>query len=167
MNLTDRQLRELLTAAKLPGFIWQLPDSSYETVSADWVRDNWSAWLDARPAELCVFRDAGGKPIRERPLWITDACDCDNLALGVVAHAQVGNALSAQKTRLPRGGVAFGFLFYMAEPAREENFRVDGWHAINWFVDHLGAVCFFEPGVGQVVELLDTERGTACFGLAA
>jgi rare lipoprotein A len=167
MQITDHQLREILQASHLPGYLWQLADSTYETVSADWVVENWNAWLESRPSELVVFGDAAGKTIRLRPLWIAEACDCDDLSIGNVAYAQVGNALSAQKTRLPRGGLAFGFLFYMAGPSRVENFGVSGMHSINWFIDHDSTVRFFEPGVGRAVELLDPERATATFGLAA
>lgn len=167
MHLTYKELRELLTAEKMPGFLWQFPDENYGTVSAEWVLENWSAWLDARPAQLVVWRDAGGKRVRERPLWLEEMSDCDNLALGTVTHAQVGNALAGQRTRLPRGGVAYGFLFYTAGPARPENFNVSGGHAINWFVDHERRLRFFEPGVGRIVELNAEERGSAWFGLAA
>lgn len=167
MSLTYQELRDLIMAEGVPAFSWQFPDTTYETVSVSWVAENWSAWLQARPGELCVFADAGGKAIRSRPLWIEDCSDCDNLALGTVAHAQVGNALSGQRTRLPRGGLAYGFLFYTAGPAREENFRVEGGHSINWFVDHGRVVRFFEPGMGRIVELNPTERSSAWFGLAA
>lgn len=167
MNITQKQVRDILVAAKIPGWLWQLPDDNYETVSEDWVRDNWSAWLDARPAELVIFRDAGGKSVRDRPVWIAECDDCDNLAIGSVAHAQVGNALAAKATGAARGGLAYGFLFYVANPARPENFGVFGPHSIQWFIDHSLTLRFFEPGVGQVVEPLDAERSTACFGLAA
>jgi hypothetical protein len=165
--MTYQELRDLLTAAGMPAFLWQLPDATYETVSPGWVGENWVAWLEARPPELCVFRNAGGKSIRDRPLWIADCCDCDNLAIGTFAHGQVGNALAGQRARMPRGGVAYGFLFYDAGPARPENFNVSGEHSINWFVDHERVVRFFEPGVGQLVDLNATERSSAWFGLAA
>lgn len=167
MNLTQAALRTALATAGLPASLWQLPDVSYETVSEAWVRDNWNAWLEARPADLVVFRDAGGKRIRSRPLWIAEASDCDNLALGVVAHGDVGNALASLHVPAVRGGLAFGVLFYVAETARPGNFGVAGGHAINWFVTHDGAVGFFEPGVGEVTDLNTTERSTAWFGLAA
>lgn len=167
MSLTYQELRDLLTLEGLPAFAWQFPDETYETVSAEWVIENWSAWLDARPGELVVFRDAGGKRVRERPLWIADVCDCDNLAIGTLGHAQVGNALAGQRNRLPRGGLAYGVLFYTAAPAREENFRIEGGHAINWFVNHERAVRFFEPGMGAHVDLNPKERSSAWFGIAA
>jgi hypothetical protein len=167
MSLTYQELRDLLSAAGLPAWSWQFPDLTYETVSPDWVIDNWRAWLDARPGELCVFSDAGGKRLRQRPLWIAECDDCDNLAIGTLAHAQVGNALSGQKYRLPRGGIAYGFLFYTAAPSRPENFNIEGGHAINWFVAHDRVVRFFEPGMGMAVELSEKERGSAWFGLAA
>lgn len=167
MTLNYRELRDLITAAGLPAVAWQFPDTAYETVSIRWVLENWSAWLEARPGELCVFGEAGGKRVRSRPLWIAEVCDCDNLALGTVAHAQVGNALTGQMNRLPRGGLAYGFLFYTAGPMRPDNFNVQGGHAINWFVDHDQSMRFFEPGVGREVHLNATERSSAWFGLAA
>lgn len=161
------KLAEILSRANLPGYLWQLPDASYETVSADWVIENWRAWLDARPIELCVCRDVGGKSVRERPLWIADVSDCDNLALGLTTHGHVGNATFARRIGQPRGGLAFGCLHYTASPARPANFNIEGGHAINWFVDHEGNVRFFEPGVGQLVDLNAKERGDAWFGYAA
>lgn len=167
MNMNPLDLQALLGAQGLPSYTWQLPDATYETASANWCLENWAAWLEARPGELCVFGEVMGKRVRVRPLWIADVCDCDNLAIGTVAHAQVGNALSGQRYRLPRGGLAFGFLFYSAGPARAENFHVEGGHAINWLVDHERVLRFFEPGTGTFVELNPTERSSAWFGLAA
>lgn len=164
--MTQAELRSLLTAAGLPALLWQLPDVSYEPVSHLWVRGNWLAWLDARPAELVVFRDAGGKRIRERPLWLSEASDCDNLAIGTVAHGQVGNALRSRRVGA-RGGLAYGFLFYVAGPARLENSNIAGGHAINWFVSPEHEVCFFEPGNGELVTLNTQERSTSWFGLAS
>jgi hypothetical protein len=160
-SLDRLALRSTLIRAGIAATLWQLPDGTYEPVSAEWVRENWQAWLDARPAELVVWRDAGGKRVRDRPVWLADSCDCDNLALGVMAHADVGNALFAQRTRRPRGGLAFGVLFYTAE------LRIAGGHAINWFVDHEGNVRFFEPGFGSQVNLTPQERSSTWFGLAA
>lgn len=165
--MTQSDLRQILSAAGLPAVLWQLPDVSYETVSPAWVLENWSAWLNARPAELVTFRDAGGKRMRDRPLWKAEVSDCDNLAIGTVAHAQVGNALSSRIATEPRGGLAYGFLFYTAGPARPENYNIAGGHAINWFVGHDRAVGFFEPGAGSLVDLNTTERSMSWFGLAA
>lgn len=165
--MTQSELRQNLTAAGLPAMLWQLPDNTYETVSPEWVIENWRAWLEARPIELVVIGEAFGKRKRDRPLWLNDSSDCDNLAIGNVAHAQVGNALSAQKYRLPRGGLAFGVLFYVAGPSRAENFFIEGGHAINWFVDHERVTRFFEPGTGLPVDLNQNERSTSWFGLAA
>lgn len=158
--MTATDLRALLAAAGLPVFTWQFPDAAYETVSAGWMDDNWQAWLDARPAELCVMGDAGGKRVRVRPLWLADAGDCDNLALGLMAHADVGNALASIRTGKTRGGLAMGVIFYVCTqiPA--------GSHAINWFVDHDGGVNFFEPATGSLLNLSTTERSSAWFGLA-
>lgn len=95
MQIMFQQLRDILSAAKLPAFMWQYPDATYETVSLGHVLEVWSAWLEARPAQLCVLGEVGGKTVRLRPLWISDASDCDDLAIGVMSHAQVGNALTA------------------------------------------------------------------------
>lgn len=164
--MTYRELRDFLVAAGLPATQWQLPDDTYETVSVDWVTENWVQWLHARPRELVLYRSVAGTRVPDRPLWLADASDCDNLALGTVAHAQVGNALLAQMVKQPRGGLAYGLVFYAAE-ARPDNFGVVGAHCINWFVDHERNVRFFEPGVGAIVTMRPTERSTAWFGLAA
>ena len=159
--MTAADLRMTLITAGLPATLWQLADETFETVSAEWVESNWGAWLEARPRELVQFAGIGGKSVRFRPLWIAEASDCDNLALGVVTHAQVGNALAAQKRGARRGGLAFGVMFYTAEGF------VRGPHAINWFVDHEQVVRFFEPAVGGFVSLNTAERSSAWFGLAA
>ncbi|MBI5771899.1 MAG: hypothetical protein HZA93_29270 [Verrucomicrobia bacterium] len=166
--MTQSDLRNLLTAAGLPAVLWQLPDLAYEPVSMDWVADNHLAWLEARPRELVVFADiGGGKTVRQRPLWLAEADDCDNLAIGLMAHGQVGNALAARRASAGRGGLAFGFLLYQAGPARLENYSVEGGHCINWFVDYESRVRFFEPGMGTGVELNTAERASAWFGLAS
>lgn len=167
MSMTQSELQNILTAAGLPAVLWQLPDLTFEPCSSDFVGLNWEAWLDARPAELVVFGEVSGKRVRLRPLWLEESDDCDNLAIGTMAWAQVGNARKAKLTGQPRGGLAYGFLFYQAGPARANNYNVSGGHAINWFVDYDNHVNFFEPGMGQLVELNTTERSTAWFGLAS
>lgn len=167
--LTSNVVKDLLTNVGIPAksFTWVLPDKSYEPVSADFVLRNWNAWLDARPAELIRVRQlGGGKSVRE-PRWERESGDCDNLALGTMVHAQVGNALAAVKRKSPRGGLAYGTLFYMAGPARAENYGISGGHAINWLISPALHVLFFEPAVGAFVNLTTTERSSAWFGLAA
>lgn len=159
--MTSAALRQLLLTAGLPAALWQLPDRSYEPVSLSAVEANWGAWLEARPLELCNTASKGGKLVRTSPRWIEEVSDCDNLALGLVAHAQVGNALAAYHRHTTRGGLALGVVFYVAQQ------RVQGGHAINWFVDHGGLVQFFEPGNGTRVNLNTQERSSAWFGLAA
>lgn len=165
--ITQQELRTILTSAGLPATLWQLPDTSYETVSETFVRDNWGAWLDARPPELITTYNVGGGLLRPVPRWIEGAGDCDNLALGTMAWANVGNALASVKRKQTRGGLAYGVLFYVAGPARLENFNVAGGHAINWLVQPTREVRFFEPGRGEFVDLNTTERSTSWFGLAA
>lgn len=166
MNITRQQLRDIIQAAGLPVGFWQLPDDSYETVSAEWAGENWSAWLDARPEELVLFSDRGGKRIRYAPKWTREVSDCDNLAIGTLAHAQVGNALASARQNITRGGLAYGILFYFAAPRPEAGFTGGG-HAINWFIDHSLAVNFFEPATGLCVPLTPAEKQSGFFGLAA
>lgn len=165
--MTRIELRDILSAAGLPAALWQFADETYETVSKSFVLENWRAWLEARPAELVVFGLAGGKRVRLRPLWAKDNSDCDNLAIGTMAWAQTGNALAAVRRKEARGGLAYGVKFYQAGPARPENFRVAGGHSINWFVEPSHVVSFFEPGMGEFVDLNSPERNSAWFGLAA
>lgn len=165
--MTQQELRLILVAAGLPAWSWQLPDLTFETCSREFVLANWRAWLDARPKELVVFGDVGGKRVRLRPLWLPGSGDCENLAMGTTAHAQTGNALKAQRTGVPRGGLEYGFLFYTAGPARPDNFNVAGGHSINWFVEPSHKVGFFESGVGQFVDPNPTERSASWFGLAS
>lgn len=167
MKITRDQLLELLTASGAsPMAAIMCGDEQLETVSGDWVRENWLAWLDARPDELVIWEVVYGVRMRVRPRWIAEVSDCDNLALGVVAHAQVGNALAAVHTGAARGGLAFGVLFYQAGPARPGNYGVAGGHAINWYVEHSGALSFWEPGVGHNVELTPEEKASVWFALA-
>lgn len=165
--MTQSELRQILTAAGLPAVLWQLPDDTYEPCSLDFVGRNFEAWLESRPAELVVFANMGGKRVRQQPLWEAQSSDCDNLAIGTMSWAQVGNARKAKLSGVARGGLAYGFLFYAAGPARPENFMVEGGHAINWFVDYESCVNFYEPGVGRLVDLTIIERSTSWFGLAA
>lgn len=167
MTLTQSEVRQILTAAGFPAVLWQLPDEIYETVSREWVKENWSAWLESRPPELVVWGDAYGKRVRLRPLWVPNSRDCDNLALGTTAHGQEGNALAAVLRSQARGGVCYGFQFYVAGPKRLENFGIEGGHSINWSINHERGVDLFEPGMGQFVDLNQTERSTSWFGLAA
>lgn len=165
--MTQQFLRSLLIQAGLPASLWQLPDEHYETVSEEFVLENWRAWLDARPSELITRIDVGGGKTRPVPRWIESAGDCDNLALGTMAHANTGNALASVKRKQTRGGLSYGVQFYMAGPARLDNFGVAGGHAINWFVNPMHLVRHFEPGRGEFVTLNTTERSTSWFGLAA
>lgn len=160
--ITKADLRALLFDAGIPAALnWPLPDANYETVSTAWAEENWNAWLIARPRPLLVLKDIGGGKKAFRPRWLTESGDCDNLALGVMVHAHVGNALASVKRKTERGGLAFGVLFYTAE-----KFGNAG-HAINWLVDHDKAVRFFEPGDGTFLELTEAERRSAWFGIAA
>jgi hypothetical protein len=167
MSMTTIELRQILSKAGLiTADWWTFPDSTYAACSAFFVRANWEAWLASRPTELCVVETIAGKRVRVRPLWVSEAGDCDNLALGTVAWADTGNALKTQQTGQCRGGLAYGALFYSALPARLENFNVAGPHAINWWVDFDQQVRFFEPGQGSEVNLTQTERASAWFGIA-
>lgn len=165
--MTQAELRTKLLGAGLSATLWQLPDDSYEPCSIEFVLANWQAWLDSRPAELCLFEDVAGKSIRTAPRWVANAGDCDNLGLGTMAWADCGNALKAVQTSTARGGLAYGVMFYDAAPARPDNFNVSGPHCINWFVDQAGWVRFFEPGQGKEVYPTAIERASAWFGLAA
>lgn len=164
--MTTADLRSILAAAGLPAMTWQLPDAIYEHVSADFVQANWQAWLDARPPELIAVRQLGGGKSVRVPRWEAQSGDCDNLALGTMSWADVGNELAAVRRGKPRGGLAYGALFYQAGPARAENFDIAGGHAINWFVAPDQSVHFFEPGAGEEVDLNPRERSSAWFGLA-
>lgn len=167
--LTSNTLKDLLTNVGIPAksHTWVLPDISYEPVTRQFVLNNWDAWLAARPPELLRVRQIGGGKTALEPLWERESGDCDNLALGTMVHAQVGNALAAVLRRKPRGGLAYGVLFYMAGPARPENYGIAGGHAINWQITPRDEVLFFEPAAGAFVTLSQQERSSAWFGLAA
>mgnify|MGYP003625355274 CR=1 FL=1 len=166
MKLTQKELRRILIEAGLPATIWQLPDIAYETCSKEFVVKNWRAWLDARPKELVTVRHLGGGKTARVPLWEAESGDCDNLAVGTMAWASVGNALAAVMRKESRGGLAYGTQFFQAGPARKENFNIAGGHSINWHVAHDLAVYWFEPAVGEHIPLILNERSTAWFGLA-
>lgn len=159
--MTRGQLYSILVANGLQVELVGLADDVYSPVSDRWVAENYNAWLAARPAALKRTVFGAGGAMRRAPLWTAEANDCDNLALGVMIHGHVGNALAAVKSGQPRGGLAFGILFYTAQQT------VRGGHAINWYVTHLGELRFFEPGTGEVVELTAAERASATFALAA
>lgn len=158
--MTRGTLYSILLREGLPIQLVGLADDDYAPISSGWVLRNYEAWLAARPLALTRRVEIGGVP-RIVPLWHANASDCDNLALGLMVHGQVGNALAALKQTTPRGGLAFGVVFYTATQ------RVRGGHAINWFVDHDGRLMFFEPGDGSFVTLTAGERASANFVLAA
>lgn len=166
--MTRGQLYNILVAGGLQVTLTGLADDYYGTVSPAWVLKNYEAWLAARPLELTKTVKLGGGVTRRVALWTAEASDCDNLALGLMVHGQVGNALAAVRAggqtgaqERHAGGLAFGVVFYTATQ------RVRGGHAINWFVDHDGALMFFEPGTGDFVTLTAGERASATFALAA
>lgn len=167
MSLLKSELKKLIGLANIPAYSWQLPDTVYETVSELWVGENWTWWLESRAPELVQWGERAGKRVRIGPIWFPNSRDCENLAFGTTAHGMEGNAISAVKTGKPLGGLAYGFMIYIAGPARPENFNASGGHSINWFVDHDLKLRFFEPGVGKFVELNSAERNSAWFGFAA
>ena len=158
--MTAAELRFLLVGAGIPAYQvnFLLADESYEPCSIDFVTANWDAWLQARPIELVVTRNIAGKTVRVRPRWLEESSDCDNLAIGTMAWASVGNALKAARAGTKRGGLAYGVMFYRSS---------QGPHAINWFVDLSLNVRFFEPGLGCELFLLPAEKASTWFGLAA
>ncbi len=165
MSLSQADLRAKLVAAGLNATLWQFPDDDFEECSFGFVMANWTAWLAARPKELVITVDMGGKPVL-LPKWVPNAGDCDNLAFGTVCWADTGNALKAVLSGQARGGLAYGAMFYQAGPARPDNFGIAGAHAICWFVDFDGAVRYFEPGMGCEVFPSQIERASAYFGFA-
>lgn len=160
--MTAIDLFNTFIAAGLRPDFQHLADNYFEPVSAAWVQRNWDAWMAARPSELKRTIPVGGGASRLVPLWLEQSSDCDNLALGLMVHGQVGNALASVKRGTKRGGLAFGVVFYTAQSA-----TMRGGHAINWFVGYGQELAFFEPGLGEIVELNSAERASARFCLAA
>ncbi len=159
--MTTVELFNTFIAAGLRPDFQHLADSYFEPVSAAWVQRTWDAWMYARPTALKRTVQVGGAD-RVVPLWLAESCDCDNLALGLMVHGQVGNALASVGRGTKRGGLAFGVVFYTAQSA-----TMRGGHAINWFVGYDQELRFFEPGLGEIVELNSSERASARFCLAA
>ena len=160
--MTSGHLYNILVGGGLKVPLVALADDFYEPVSPGWVLRNYEAWLAARPSQLKGSVQTGSGPWRPVPIWSAEASDCDNLALGLMTHGHVGNALAAATGAKKRGGLAFGVVFYTSLTG-----RVRGGHAINWFIDHDGQLMFFEPGSGDFVTLTAGERATATFALAA
>jgi hypothetical protein len=145
--------------------VWLLLDSDYEPVSLERVREIANACLDSLPPELITYRDIAGVRVR-KPLWVEEAGDCETHSIILWAWAMVGNWLRAVRTREKRGGLAFGFLLYVAEPRAENGYR-NGRHCICWFIDHAGAVRFFEFGDNDETTLTSNELLTIFGGGAA
>lgn len=125
----------------------QFLDTNYRPVSAAWMRENWRAWVASLPREL----RSGGRPSYYREAW-----DCENHAFACMTHGNIGNALTAFRTG--RGlGLAKGVMAYTATQ------RVIGRHAINWWMNHIGKLHFFEPATGMEVELTTGEAKTITF----
>ena len=165
MSLSQADLRSALLEAGLNASLWQLANDEFEPCSYGFVAANWQAWVGSLPPELKTIEVVGGKSIAI-PRWLAEVNNCVQLAMGTVWWANVGNAIKEVQSQAPRGGIAYGMMFYTAGPARPENFNVAGAHAINWFVDFLGAVRFFEPGQGSEVFPSQIEKASAAFGIA-
>lgn len=146
-----------------PGFL--LLDNDYEPVSLDAVREIASALLDALPPELVAVQDRGG--IRHRvPRWTPEAGDCETHSIALWVWAMIGNWLRAVRSKEKRGGLAFGFVAYVAEPRAENRYRAGG-HAICWFIDHARQLRFYEFGDNSETDLTPTERASVFGGGAA
>lgn len=168
LTLTYSALVARLQAAGVPIWSWQFADDTYRTVSAEWVREAWAAWVDSlrtNAPEAVESRQIGGGLTRAVPRWVPEAGDCDNHALLCYAHGAMGNWLAALRGA-PRTGLAYGLLFYTAAP-RAENRHREGRHALLWFIDHAGDFRAFEPGDGDVCALTPAECASVSFGLAA
>lgn len=168
MTFTQAQLRDALTAHGLNGWAFQLADTDYQTVPADYLADVWSAWIDSlqlNAPQLLTKRDIGGGKTRTVPRWIEQAGDCDDHALLCYAHALTGNWIGAIATgnRIAR---TCGVIFIYSEP-RAENRNREGAHALLWFIDDAGKFGTFEPGDGDFGTLTPTEAASVQFGLCA
>ena len=168
MRFTADQLRTHLLGLNLPAWQWQLPDVVFATVANDYAPAVWSAWLDslrANAPECLEQRPVGGGKTRPVPRYIAEAGDCENHALLMMAHALMGQWISAAQGGA-RVGRAFGVLFYVAQPRAENGWRAGG-HAKVWWINHAGEFRTFEPGDGEEQALNPVEINTAAFGLAA
>lgn len=166
MTLTQQQVRSILLAEGIPALGWQLPDLSFETVSAQWVEENYLARIASLPPELVTTLDVGGGLTRRVPLWIAEAGDCETWAIIFSAYGYIGNILKAVQSGQPRGGLAYGPLFYVSIPRAECRYRA-GMHSIQWYIDNDGQFRTYEEGTGDALELLPQEKATATFGLCA
>lgn len=167
MHLTRQQLTDILRARGVNTAGWVFADDSFETVSPEWVLRTAEACLDALPPALVEVVAVGGGKTTRRPRWVKEAGDCETQSIVAFAWGMVGNWHRATLDQVPRGGLAYGFLFYSAGPMRPENGYRGGRHCICWFVDHLGALRFFEFGDMALTELNEGEILTCTFGLCA
>lgn len=166
MNLSRQQVIDIIRASGINTAGWKFPDASFETVSAEWVRATAAACLDALPPELVQTRNIGGGLTHRVPLWVSDAGDCETHSVVLFAWGIIGNWLRAVRDRVNRGGTAWGFLFYVAEPRAENGYR-KGPHSICWFIDHSRTLRFFEFGDNFPTELTPTERQSCDFGMCS
>jgi len=168
VTFTQIQLRERLLALSIPAWTWQLADAGFETVDRSLPLEVWHAWIqslrDNAPECLATIEIGGGKS-RTVPRWIEEAADCENHSLMCFAHFLTGSWIFAARGG-PRRGRCFGLVFYTAQPRAENRHRAGG-HAALWCIDHAGEFRFFEPGDGEETALLEVERSSAFFGLAA
>ena len=150
---------------------FRLPDLGYETCDRAFVQASYEDCLDMLPPECVEVRQIGyGKSVRVMKHTMRDgdtqneAGDCDTHGLVFTAHCVVGNWRKALRTHTRRGGLAFGFIDYVAI-AKADDGRAGG-HDRNWFVNHEGQLDFFEPGDNAFPTMLREELATISGGRA-
>jgi hypothetical protein len=138
---------------------WTLDDDSYDTMSADFIVEAWSAWVATLPDELTEVVEMGGGKSMRCPQWIAEVYDCDNIARDFAIFLDRCMAVDAIRTQRERGNAAGGcFAFSRDGTAR---------HMANWFVDHDSIARVFDAARCVIRSLTVAEIPTVTAGESA
>lgn len=172
MILTRTELGDVLIKGNVPFFLattlnTALQGDRFGTVSREWVRETWQAWLAAFRANapsLVEVRQLGGGRTQLVPRYVLAGYNCRGHGLLCYAHGMTGFALQAATANppLPYDALAWGFLHYTARP-RADNLNRDGRHENLWFVDHDGIFQTFEQSDGEENEMTPDELASITF----
>lgn len=147
----------LMRAGMLVGR-WELDDDAYEPISAAFVQQAWTAWVQSLPDELKRQLDIGGGKSMTAPRWIPEVYDCDDIALDFGVFLDRCMAVAAVQSGKPRGNSGSGRFDFLLNADPKTG------HCRNWFVDYDGNAQVFDAGDCSFPTLTAPERPTVSYG---
>lgn len=167
MLFSRSQLYGRLAACGVPTLGVTVQGNIFASVSREWVREIWIAGLaslERNAPGLVDVRQLGGGKSQLVPRYLLNGFNCRGHSLYLYAHGMLGFALKAANAAAPldHDALAFGFLYYTAEP-RADTLGRAGRHEQLWFLDHAGEFQTFEGGDGEENEMTPTELASITF----